>query len=163
MIDRGIARIVSKEEFELFSGHINFLPHLAALNPRSSSTPVRICFDASRPQGGGPSMNQIMAKGPDRYLNNLAGVIINFRNGREAAKGDVRKMYNCIFLTHEDTFLQCFLWRDLDTSRDPDVYQVLVNNIGVKVVGLSNRWNLLYIFVIWFHQLDVGRLYIWVF
>ena len=31
------------------------------------------------------------------------------------------------------------------------------------VVGLSNRWNLLYIFVIWFHQLDVGRLYIWVF
>ena len=109
MVNRGVARKVPASEFDSYPGTINFLPHLAALNPRSSSTPVRICFDASRPQGGGPSLNQLLAKGPDRYLNNLAGVIINFRNGREAAKGDVGKMYNCVFLTKEDAFLHCFL------------------------------------------------------
>ena len=91
MLDRGAARLVPAEELETYQGHVNYLPHLAAINPRSQSTPVRICFDASRAQGGGPSLNQILAKGPDRYLNNLAGVIINFRNGREAAKGDVKK------------------------------------------------------------------------
>ena len=76
------------------TGHMNYLPHLAVVNPQSEITPVRICLDASRMQGGGPSLNKVLAKGPDRFINNLAGVIINFRKGREAAKGDVKKMYN---------------------------------------------------------------------
>ena len=83
--------MVPMEELSDYSGHVNYLPHLAALNPRSQSTPVRICFDASRSQGGAPSLNNILAKGPDRFLNNLAGVIIGFRNGRVASKGDVKK------------------------------------------------------------------------
>ena len=78
MISRGVARVVPMEELSDYSGHVNYLPHLAALNPRSQSTPVRICFDASRSQGGAPSLNNILAKGPDRFLNNLAGVIVGF-------------------------------------------------------------------------------------
>ena len=120
---------------ELYHGHVNFLPHLAAINPRSTSTPVRICFDASRAQGGAPSLNQILAKGPDRYINNLAGVIINFRNGRVAVKGDVKKMYNSVRLVEEDAYMQCFLWRNLKVEEEPRVFQVLVNNIGVKPAG----------------------------
>ena len=135
MLQRGVVRVVSNQDMERFQGHVNYLPHLAALNPKSESTPVRICFDASRPQGGGPSLNQVLAKGPDRYLNNLAGVIVNFRSGRVAAKGDVRKMYNCVQLSEEDAYLQCFLWRDLDASQEPKIYQVVVNNIGVKPAG----------------------------
>ena len=88
-VERGVARIVSEDELKSYEGSVNYLPHLAAFNPNSESTPVRIVFDASRAQGGGPSLNQILAKGPDRFLNNLAGVIVNFRNGREAAKGNV--------------------------------------------------------------------------
>ena len=135
MVNRGVARKVPEDELESFTGVINYLPHLAAINPRSDSTPVRIVFDASRPQGGGPSLNELLAKGPDRFLNNLAGVIINFRNGRVAVKGDVRKMYNCIKLVPEDAFVQCFLWRDLDQSKTAETYQVVVNNIGVKPAG----------------------------
>ena len=91
MVDRGMARIVPEDELKSYEGSVNYLPHIAAFNPNSESTPVRIVFDASRAQGGGPSLNQILAKGPDRFLNDLAGVIVNFRNGREAAKGDVQK------------------------------------------------------------------------
>ena len=120
MLQRGVARKVSAEELESHHGSINYLPHLAALNPKSSSTRVCIVFDASRSQGGGPSMNAILAKGPDRYLNNLAGVILSFRNGREAAKGDVSKMYNCVKLSDEDAWMQCFLWRDLDPLKVPE-------------------------------------------
>ena len=135
MISRGVVRLVPEEELKAYGGPINYLPHLAALNPRSESTPVRICFDASRAQGGGPSLNQILAKGPDRFINNLAGVIINFRNGRVAAKGDVKKMYNAVRLIPEDAFMQCFVWRNLDSSLQPRTYQVIVNNIGVKPAG----------------------------
>ena len=52
-----------------------------------------------------------------------------------AVKGDVRKMYNCVGLEKEDCFVQCFLWRGLDTTVDPITYQVVVNNIGVKPAG----------------------------
>ena len=135
MLDRGVARIVPADELEAYQGDVNYLPHLAAINPRSQSTPVRICFDASRSQGGAPALNQILAKGPDRFLNNLAGVIVNFRNGRVAAKGDVRKMYNCVKLVKEDAYMQCFLWRNLDSNQVPQTYQVTVNNIGVKPAG----------------------------
>ena len=147
MLDRGVARVVPKEEFDGYSGHVNFLPHLAVSNPRSASTPVRICFDASRSQGGGPGLNKILAKGPDRFLNNLAGVILRFRNGVEAAKGDVSKMYNAVGLAPEDCFIQCFLWRDLDVSTDPLVYQVVVNNIGVKP-AVSLHWPCIRLLII---------------
>ena len=62
MLERGVARRVSEMELAAFKGPINYLPHLAALNPNSESTPLRICFDASRSQFGAPSLNQILAK-----------------------------------------------------------------------------------------------------
>ena len=135
MLERGVARHVSSEELAAYKGTVNYLPHLAVKNPKSESTPVRIVFDASRPQGGGPSLNTILAKGPDRFLNNLAEVIIRFRNGVWAVKGDVKKMYNCVALEPEDCYVQCFLWRDLDCTREPETFQVIVNNIGVKPAG----------------------------
>ena len=59
---------------------------------------MRVCFDASRAQGGGPSLNLIFAKGPDRFPNNLLGVIVSFRDGRVATNGDVHKNYNSVLL-----------------------------------------------------------------
>ena len=43
MLDRDVARIVPAKELESYEGHVNYLPHLAVVNPRSQSTPVRIC------------------------------------------------------------------------------------------------------------------------
>ena len=57
MLDRGVVRKVSKEEMDSFDGVINYLPHLPAFNPKSKSTPIRVVFDASRRQEGGPSLN----------------------------------------------------------------------------------------------------------
>ena len=51
------------------------------------------------------------------------------------AKGDVRKMYNCVKLVKADAFIQCFLWRDMDPKQEPKTFQVTVNNIGVKPAG----------------------------
>ena len=81
---------------DTWKGTVNYIPHLAVQNPKSVSTPVRIVFDASWSQGGGPSLNAILAKGPNQFLNNLASVIIWFRVGRVAAHGDVGKMFNTV-------------------------------------------------------------------
>ena len=82
MVDREVARKVPIEELENYEGTVNYLPHLAAFNPKSKSTPVRMVFDASREMNGGPSLNQVLENGPDRFLNNLAGVIIMFCDRR---------------------------------------------------------------------------------
>ena len=89
----------------------------------------------SRPQGGGPSLNQLLTKGPDCFINNLAAVLIRFRNGQVIAKGDVAKMFYAVKLKIEDWYIQCFLSRGMDNTQEPDVYQVIVNNMGVKPAG----------------------------
>ena len=78
------------DEFVRAGGKVNYLPHLPAFNPKSKTTPIRVVFDASRHQEGGPSLNEILAKGPDRHLNNLAAVLTKFQAGRNAAQGDIK-------------------------------------------------------------------------
>ena len=72
MVTRGEARVMHAVELNQWEGVINYIPHLAALNPCSISTPVRIIFYASQPQSRGLSLNQLLAKGPDMFMNNLA-------------------------------------------------------------------------------------------
>ena len=121
-----------REELESYKGVVSYLPHH---NPKSKSTPIRIVFDASRSQGGRPSLNDLLAKGPDRYLNNLAAVVTGFKDGRFAAQGDVKKMFNAVKLPEADSFVQCFLWQNMDEKADPETYQVVRNNMCVKPLG----------------------------
>ncbi len=60
MLQHKVVKKVSKEEMNEFirsGGVVNYLPHLPAFNPKSKSTPIRVVFDASRQQEGGPSLN----------------------------------------------------------------------------------------------------------
>ena len=111
MVDRGAARKLTPEEVEAWDGVVHYIPHLVVENPASQSTPVRLVFDGSRPQGPEKvSLNDCLAKGPDNYINNLCGVLLGFRTEPEAAKGDIKKFYNATRLVEEDTHCQRFLW-----------------------------------------------------
>ena len=57
MKERGVVRHVPREELDAYNGVVNYLPYLPAFNPKNKSTPVRVVFDASRNQDGGPSLN----------------------------------------------------------------------------------------------------------
>ena len=72
MVTRGEARVMHAVELNQWEGVINYIPYFAALNPCSSSTPVRIIVDDLQPQRRGLSLNQLLAKGPDIFMNNLA-------------------------------------------------------------------------------------------
>ena len=47
-------------------------------------------------------------------------------------QGDVKKMFHAVKLCEADWFVQCFLWRNMDENAEPETYQVMCNNMGVK-------------------------------
>lgn len=63
MITRGVARKLSEEEMNQWSGPVFYLSHLAVASPKSASTPVRIVFNSSQSYKG-ISLNECLAKGP---------------------------------------------------------------------------------------------------
>jgi hypothetical protein len=128
MIDRGAAAALTEKEIREWEGDYYYLPLVGVSVPGKW---FRICFDASRRQCGGPSMNECLYKGPDRYLNNLMSVILGFRNGRVAAVADISKFHNQVHLVSEDVHMQRFLWRWMKTEEPPTTFVIPVNYFGV--------------------------------
>ena len=128
MVDRGVARKLSKEEINSWNGPKYYISHLAVQNPKSTSTPVRIVFNSSQTFRG-TSLNACLAKGPESYLNDLLGILLRWREERVALVADIKKMYNSIFINEIEQRTHRFLWRGLE-QRDPDVYIILRVNMG---------------------------------
>ena len=59
MLKRGAAVVFTVEELEAWTGDYYYLPMVAAKNEDT----FRLCFDASRRQGGYPSPNDCMSRG----------------------------------------------------------------------------------------------------
>ena len=49
-----------------------------------------------------------------------------------AINGDISKMYHRILKPERDQHVHCFLWRSLETNRDPDAYVKTVLTFGDK-------------------------------
>ena len=106
-----------------------YISHLAVVNPHSNSTPVRIVFNSSQTHKG-VSLNACLAKGPDSYMNNLVGILLRWREERVALIGDIRKMFNSVYLKALEQHCHRFLWRDLQQHRPPDIYVIQRVNMG---------------------------------
>ena len=52
-----------------------------------------------------------------------------------AMAADIRKMYNSIYIEELEQHCHRFLWRNLETDRDPDIYTILRVNMGDKPAG----------------------------
>ena len=131
MLDRNVARKLSAEEVSSWSGPKFYISHLAVCNPKSKSTPVRIVFNSSQ-KCQGVSLNAALAKGPDRYMNNLLGLLLRWREEQVALVGDIRKMFHSVYLEDLEQHCHRFLWRELDSGREPDVYVMLQVNMGAR-------------------------------
>ncbi|XP_065152486.1 uncharacterized protein [Paramisgurnus dabryanus] len=132
MVSRGAAIKLTKEEVEGWNGPIWYISHLVAPNPHSSSTPVRIVWNSSQ-EFKGLSLNNLLHKGPD-VLNPIRGVLLRFRSRLYAALGDVKKMYNSVWLKDEEVHLHRFLWRD-NPEDEISVFAIVRVNIGDKPAG----------------------------
>ena len=76
-------------------------------------------------------MNDYWKKGPD-LLNSLFGVVLRFREREVAVSGDISKMCHRVRIPLEDQHVHRYLWRDLETERDPDTYVKTVLTFGDK-------------------------------
>ena len=129
MVHREVARPLTAMKLQEWSGPVFYISHLAVLNPKSNSTPVRIVFNSSQAYKG-VSLNSCLAKGPDRYMNNLIGNLLRWREEAVALVGDIRKMFNSVYLKELEKHCHRFLWRDLEVHRPPDVYVMERVNMG---------------------------------
>ena len=128
MVNRNVARKLSPDELSAWNGPVFYISHLAVRNPKSQSTPVRIVFNSSQVVKG-VSLNSFLAKGPDAYLNSIPGILLRWRENPVALIGDIKKMYNSIYVGEVEQHVHRFLWRNLE-ERTPDVYVICRVNMG---------------------------------
>ncbi|XP_067665015.1 uncharacterized protein [Haliotis asinina] len=129
-VEKGFAVCLEDKDIHRESFPVYYLPHHGVYRPDKPSTPLRVVFDpASEFQG--VSLNSFLYRGPC-MIGDLYGVLIRFREDYTAVVGDISKMYLQILLPESDTDVHRYLWRDLDTSRKPDVYKLLRVAFGDK-------------------------------
>lgn len=98
-------------EPDLSVGPKYYIPHHAVLRPSSTTTKLRVVFNASAQTVNGPSLNELLMCGPKTQAD-LFDILINFRMHRVAFGADVTKMYRQVFVNEADRDLQRILWRD---------------------------------------------------
>ena len=130
MNELGFSIKLSNEELKTYNGLVHYVSHHEVLRPESKSTPLRIVFNSSAVYKG-HKLNDYWMKGPD-LLNDLFGVLLRFREGQAAVLGDISKMYHRILIPEVDQQVHRFLWRNLDTEREPDTYVKTVLTFGDK-------------------------------
>ena len=130
MVEMSEMAFSRKQELEEYKGPIHYISHHEVLRPESKSTPVRIVFNSSAIFRG-HRLNDYWKEGPD-LLNDLFGVVLRFRENEVAFIGDISKMYHRIRIPEADQHVHKFLWRNLQTDREPDVYIKTVLTFGDK-------------------------------
>ena len=106
----GHAQLLTPEERSVPNHECYYLPMHAVFKQSSTSTKLRVVFDASSKTSTGASLNDILAPGPTLHPN-LDQILMRFRSYRVALSGDVAKMYREVALCSQDRQLHRFLWR----------------------------------------------------
>lgn len=88
-----------------------YLPHHCVIKPDSTSTKLRVVFDASCKTDNGISLNDVLYSGP-KLQNDLFVTLLRFRLFRYVVTGDIQKMYRQVYVTPDDANLQMILWRE---------------------------------------------------
>lgn len=89
----------------------SYLPHHAVVKESSTSTKLRVVFDASRKTTNGKSLNDILVVGPT-IQSDIVTIIMNWRFHRVAFTADVQKMYLQVKVDPRDIEFQRIVWRD---------------------------------------------------
>ena len=97
-----------------------FLPHFAVIK-EERTTKTRIVFDAAV-KDLGKSLNDKIRAGP-KLQKDLLNVLLRFRRPPVALSGDVSEMFLQVGSLKDDRIYHRFLWRNLDSSREPYVYE----------------------------------------
>ncbi|XP_041449408.1 uncharacterized protein LOC121404212 [Drosophila obscura] len=106
-----------------------YLPHHAVIKPDSTTTKLRVVFNASSPSANGTSLNDLLHAGPV-LQSDLTLQILKWRYFRYAFNADITKMYRQIWVDPEHTRFQRILFRNAEGEiRD---YELKTVTFGVN-------------------------------
>lgn len=88
-----------------------FLPHHGVLKESSSTTKLRVVFDASSKTTSQYSLNDLLYVGPKLH-NDIVTIISNFRRHKYVFTTDIKQMFRSINVHKADHKYQLIYWRD---------------------------------------------------
>ncbi|XP_059222522.1 uncharacterized protein LOC131996725 [Stomoxys calcitrans] len=107
-----------------------YLPHHSVVKPESTTTKVRVVFNASCPTSSGVSLNDILHTGP-ALQNDLVLLLLRWRFYRFVFCADIQKMYRQIKVHPKDTCYQRILFRR-DPCEEISDYELTTVTFGVN-------------------------------
>lgn len=99
-----------------------FIPHHGVLRECSTTTKLRVVFNASCPTSSGVSFNDIQMVGPT-VQDDLLSILLRFRQYKYVLSADVEKMYRQVVVHPSDRHMQQVVWRD-DTCNPVKVFKL---------------------------------------
>jgi hypothetical protein len=118
-VEKGFARKLSPEELAM-DGEQWLLPHHTVINPHKPLP--KVVFDSAAKHDG-VCLNDCLETGPSLH-NDLPGILLRFRERPIALVGDVSDMFCHVLVKEEDRKYHRYLWRGMDSTRPPDVYEM---------------------------------------
>lgn len=113
---------------QLIPGQHCFLPHHAIIKESSTTTKVRIVYNASHKTSTGISLNECQLVGPVVQSSGF-DILLRFRTHQIAMAADIEKMYKQVRLDERDIQFQLIFWRE-HPSAELKVYTIPVVLFG---------------------------------
>ncbi|XP_036334905.1 uncharacterized protein LOC118745549 [Rhagoletis pomonella] len=88
-----------------------FIPHQCVLRPESTTTKLRVVFDASSRTSSQIALNEILMVGPT-IQEDLYSTLLRFRLHKFALTADITKMYRQVAINDYDKRFQLILYRE---------------------------------------------------
>jgi Pao retrotransposon peptidase/Family of unknown function (DUF5641)/Integrase zinc binding domain len=105
-----------------------YMPHHAVVKEQSTTTKVRVVFDASAKTSNTKSLNDNMMIG-GVLQNKLSSILLRWRTHKYVFTADVEKMYRQILVANEHQKYQRILWR-FDKTKPVQEYQLTTVTYG---------------------------------
>ncbi|XP_037931322.1 uncharacterized protein LOC119666116 [Teleopsis dalmanni] len=107
-----------------------FIPHQCVLRPQSTSTKLRVVFDASSRTSTPLSLNDILVVGPT-IQEELYTTLLRFRMHKYALTAEITKMYRQVLIDEADRAFQRILWRE-SPNEELKTYQLNTVTYGTS-------------------------------
>ena len=88
-----------------------YIPYQAVIRESSSTTKLRVVFDASSKTTSGISLNDQLLTGPT-LQSDLFTIILKWRRHKFVISADIEKMYGQVKISPKHRTFQRFLWRN---------------------------------------------------
>ncbi|XP_075223912.1 uncharacterized protein LOC142325765 [Lycorma delicatula] len=105
-----------------------YLPHHPIIKESSSTTRLRVVFDASAKTSNNNSLNDVLMTGPT-IQRDLQAILLSFRTHSYVFTADIKQMYRKILIDKSQRDFQRIVWRN-DLTDKIDTYRLKTVTYG---------------------------------